>query len=213
MNGIWRQSPGPHLMWCRDGKCNETGWKLSSLGSWRSEKQEGKLCQEAAGREQKAHVGEWVAQYGHSREAACAMSSTHLIDDVIAEPEVDDLPHLTCCIPLSGLYVKLGCEIQCGSEGMQATVKNAYLASLWSPQALWSRAGSRQKGLGFSLCAAPSRMAVLVFQSWAELSRDGVRAELGAGSRVWGSETEVGRSRSQRSYKDVKTSQECRGSN
>jgi hypothetical protein len=26
----------------------------------------------------------------------------------------------------------------------------------WSPRALWSGAGSRGKGLGFSLCAAPS---------------------------------------------------------
>jgi hypothetical protein len=58
-----------------------------------------------------------------------------------------------------------------------------------SPQALWSGVGSRRKGLGFSLCAAPSPMAVLVFQSWAELSRDGVRAELRTGikgSRIRG---------------------------
>jgi hypothetical protein len=57
-------------------------------------------------------------------------------------------------------------------------VKNTRTASLWSPRALRSGAGSRRKGLGFSLCAAPSRKAVLVFQSWAELSRDGVQAEL-----------------------------------
>jgi hypothetical protein len=49
--------------------------------------------------------------------------------------------------------------------------------------------GSRRKGLGFSLCAVPSRMAVLVFQSWAELSQDGVRAESRTrieGSRIRG---------------------------
>jgi hypothetical protein len=54
---------------------------------------------------------------------------------------------------------------------------------------LQSGAGSRRKGLGFSLCAVPSQMAVLVFQSWAELSRDGVRAELRTeikGSRIRG---------------------------
>jgi hypothetical protein len=57
-------------------------------------------------------------------------------------------------------------------------VKNARTVSLRSPPVLWSGAGSRWKGLGFSLCAAPSQRAVLVFQSWVELSRDGVRAEV-----------------------------------
>jgi hypothetical protein len=57
-------------------------------------------------------------------------------------------------------------------------VKNAGSASLWSPQVLRSRAGSRRKGLGFSLCAAPSRMAVLVFRGGAELSRDGFQTEV-----------------------------------
>jgi hypothetical protein len=38
---------------------------------------------------------------------------------------------------------------------------------------LQSRVGSRRKGLGFSLCAVPSRMAVLVLLGGAELSRDG----------------------------------------
>jgi hypothetical protein len=54
---------------------------------------------------------------------------------------------------------------------------------------LRSGAGSRRKGLGFSLCAVPSRMAVLVFQSWAELSRYGVQVELTTeikGSRIRG---------------------------
>jgi hypothetical protein len=54
---------------------------------------------------------------------------------------------------------------------------------------LRSGAGSIRKGLGFSLCAAPSWMAVLIFQSWAKLSRDGVRAELRTGikgSRIRG---------------------------
>jgi hypothetical protein len=50
-----------------------------------------------------------------------------------------------------------------------------------SPQAFRSGAGSGRKGFGFSLCAAPSQVAVLVFQSWVELSRDGVRAELRTG--------------------------------
>jgi hypothetical protein len=31
--------------------------------------------------------------------------------------------------------------------------------STWSSQALWDGAGSRQKGLGFSLCAVPSQLA------------------------------------------------------
>jgi hypothetical protein len=64
------------------------------------------------------------------------------------------------------------------SESLNILLRNARTTSLRTPQALRSGARSRRKGLGFSLCAAPSRMAVLVFQSWAELSRYGVQSEV-----------------------------------
>jgi hypothetical protein len=83
-----------------------------------------------------------------------------------------------------------------GVDGLWVGVKNVGSASLQSPRALQSGAGSRQKGLGFSLCAAPSRMAVLIFWGGAELSRDEVWTEVRTqikGSRIksgGGSESE-----------------------